>query len=246
MCGKTRTRAPRKRIARTMLFLSPRSTIPMRGPVSPGDSYSVTSGGDTWPTKSWSSQRWTARAAAWAAATSTSPGAVTMPRRQPLARRWRARARVSTPAIAGIRASRRSAASCLRAVEHGGRGVGDDQRPQPRADRLVVVGQPPVVADQRIGHDHDLAGVRGVRADLLVAGLARVDDEIAAGRDGGPEGHAREDGAVLERQQGRPEVPDPRIDDRARARRRWDDHRPADTTNPPASWARWARTCEDI
>ncbi len=42
--------------------------------------------------------------------------------------------------------------------------------------------EPPVVADERVGHDHDLAGVRGVRADLLVAGLARVDDEVAAGR----------------------------------------------------------------
>ena len=133
-----------------------------------------------------------------------------------------------------------------RAVQHRGRGVGHDECPQPRADRLVVIGQAAVVADQGVRHDHDLARVRGVGADLLVAGLARVDDEVAAGGDRGSEGDAREHRTVLEGQQGRSEVPDPWVDDRARARRRWDDHEPADTTNPPAPRARWARTCEDI
>ncbi len=131
-------------------------------------------------------------------------------------------------------------------VEHRGGGVRDDERAQPRPDRLVVVREAPVVADERIGHHDDLAGIRGVRADLLVAGLAGVDDEVAASGHGRPERHAREDGPVLERQQRGTEVPDPGIDDRTRARRRWDDHRPADTTNPPASRARWARTCGDI
>ena len=131
-------------------------------------------------------------------------------------------------------------------VEHGGRGVGDDQRSQPRADGLVVIGEAPVVADERVRHHHDLAGVRGVRADLLVAGLAGVDDEVAARGDRGAEGDAGKDRAVLEGQQGRPEVPDAGVDDRAGARRRWDDHRPADTTNPPASWARWATVGADI
>ena len=99
-------------------------------------------------------------------------------------------------------------------VEHRGRRVRHDQRPEPRPDRLVVVGQAPVVADQRVGHDHDLAGIRGVGADLLVAGLARIDDEVAAGRDRGPERHAREDRPILERQQRGTQVADPRVDDR--------------------------------
>ena len=71
-------------------------------------------------------------------------------------------------------------------LEHGGRGVGHDQRAQPRTAGLVVGDEPAVVADERVGHDHDLAGVRGVGADLLVAGLAGVDDEVAAGRTGAP------------------------------------------------------------
>ena len=95
----------------------------------------------------------------------------------------------------------------------GGR-VADDQPGQPGALRLVVIGVAPMVADQRIGHDDDLAGVRGVGADLLVAGLGRVDDEIAAVGHGCPEGDAMEDRAVLERQEARAERADPRIDDR--------------------------------
>src|SRR4029078_4280515 len=89
----------------------------------------------------------------------------------------------------------------------------------------------------------------GVGADLLVAGLAGVDDEVAAARDRRPEGDPREDRAVLQRQHCRPEVADPGIDDRAAARcrrRGWGDHEPPDTTNPPASRARWADACADI
>ena len=135
-------------------------------------------------------------------------------------------------------------------VEDGGRGVGDDERPQPRPDRLVVVDEPAVVADERVGHDHDLAGVRGVGADLLVAGLARVDDEVAAGGDRRPEGDAREDRAVLERQQRRPEVADPRVDDGARrgvpAGRSTAITRPRIQRTHRPRWARWADACADI
>ena len=124
-------------------------------------------------------------------------------------------------------------------IEDGGRRVGHDQRPEPRADRLVVHGEPAVVADQRVGHDDDLAGVRGVGADLLVAGLARVDDEVAAGRRRGAEGDAREDRAVLERQQRRTQVADARVDDGAgtgsAAGRSPTAHQAPDTTNPPAA-----------
>ena len=209
-----------------MFALRPRSTIAIRGPVSPGSSTSVTAVGETCPTKSWSSQRWTAAAAARAASSSVSPGAVTMPRRQPFARRWRARARVSTPAIAGIAVVAQQRRELAGVVEDRGRRVGHDQRPEPRPDRLVVHGQPAVVADQRVGHDHDLAGVRGVGADLLVAGLAGVDDEVAAGRGRGAERDAREDRAVLERQQRRTQVADARIDDGAGTGSGRDDHRP--------------------
>ncbi len=100
-------------------------------------------------------------------------------------------------------------------VEHGGRGVGDGERPEPRPDRLIVLDQPAVVPDQRVRHDHDLTGVRRVGADLLVAGLRRVDDEVAAGGIGRPEGDPRKDGPVLQREERRPKVADARVDDRA-------------------------------
>jgi hypothetical protein len=50
----------------------------------------------------------------------------------------------------------------------------------------------------------------------LVAGLARIDDQVTAGRDIGSERDAGKDRAIFEREQSRPEVADPRIDDRAR------------------------------
>ena len=93
-----------------MFALSPKSTMATRGAAGSSPT-SRTAAGDTWATKSWSSQRGTARARATAASGSVSPGAVMMPRRQPDERRWRASARVSTPAIAGIPFVRRSVAS---------------------------------------------------------------------------------------------------------------------------------------
>ena len=59
---------------------------------------------------------------------SVSPGAVTMPRRQPLARRWRASARVSTPAMAGIDGVAQQRGELAGIVEDRGRRVGDDER----------------------------------------------------------------------------------------------------------------------
>ena len=111
-----------------------------------------------------------------------------------------------------------------RIVEDRGRGIGHDQPAEPRLHRLVVVDQAAVVADQRIGHDHDLARVRRVGADLLVAGLARVHHEVAARRDGRPECDAAEDRAVLERQQSRTQVTDPGIDDGGGSDMRRRDH----------------------
>ena len=93
-----------------MLALSPKSTIATRGAAgsSPASLMAV---GLTCATKSWSSQRGTSRASATAMAESVMPGSVMTPRRQPVVRRWRARARVSTPAIAGMPFVRSSVAS---------------------------------------------------------------------------------------------------------------------------------------
>ena len=249
VCGRMRTRAPRWRMARTMLDFNPKSTIPISGPPSSARPTSMIDDGETWPTKSWSSQRGTARAAATAASRSIAPGAVTIAAHaavRPQVTGKRAGVDAGDGRDVGIAQQRSQLA---RIVEHGRRRVGDDQRPQPRPDRLVVVDQAAVVADEGIGHDHDLAGVRGVGADLLVAGLAGVDDEVAAGRDRRAEGDPREDRPVLERQQRRTQVADPRIDDRARSGCRGHgsgDHVAPDTTNPPASRARWADACADI
>ena len=103
-------------------------------------------------------------------------------------------------------------------VEHGRGRVRDDEPAKPWPRRLVVGEEPAVIADQRVGHDDDLARIGRVGADLLVARLAGVDDEVAAGRDRRPERHALEDGAVLQREEGRPGIADARVDDRARAR----------------------------
>ena len=73
-------------------------------------------------------------------------------------------------------------------------------------------------------------GVRGVGADLLVAGLARVDDEVATARDRRPERDPGEDRPVLERQQRRTQIADARVDDRGGSRRRGHDHATATST----------------
>ena len=128
---------------------------------------------------------------------------------------------------AGVAQERRELAGI---VEHGRGRIGDDQGSQPRVGRLVVVDESAVVADERVGHDHDLAGVRRVGADLLVAGLARIDDEIATTGQRSTERDAREDRPVLERQQRRTKIADARVDDRGGSRGRWDDH--ATATSP--------------
>ena len=137
--GRTRTRAPRRRIARTMFDLSPKSTIPISGPSSSWLPMSMIDDGETLPTKSWSSQRGTARARSTASARSTTPGSVTIARRLPWVRRWRASARVSTPAMAGMLGVAQERRELAGVLEHGGGRVGHDQRPQPRVGRLVVV-----------------------------------------------------------------------------------------------------------
>src|SRR5262249_26728580 len=70
------------------------------------------------------------------------------------------------------------------------------------AARLDVLAVHSDVADLGVGHHHELALVRRVREDLLVAGHARVEDELADRLADGPEGTAAEDGAVGEREDG--------------------------------------------
>ena len=103
-------------------------------------------------------------------------------------------------------------------VEDGSRGVGDDEGPQPRPGALVVVDEAAVVADKRVRHDDDLAGVGRIGADLLVAGLARIDDEVTAAGGGGTERDAGEDRPVLEGQERRTVIADPWIDEGGRGR----------------------------
>ena len=138
-------------------------------------------------------------------------------------------------------------------LEHGGCRGGHHEPPEPRPLGLVVAAEPPIVADQRVGHHDDLAGIRRVGADLLVAGLARVDHEVAARRDDRPEGDPGEDRAVLEREQGRTARADPRVDDHVRIGCRRDQrarpidapHLVPDTKTPPATGARrtWFDVC---
>jgi len=91
--------------------------------------------------------------------------------------------------------------------------MGDDQAAQPRPPRLVVPRDASVVADQRIRHQHDLARVRRVRGDLLVAAVAGIDDQVAAAGDGRAERNPVKDGPIFERQDRRARRADARIDD---------------------------------
>ena len=137
-----------------------------------------------------------------------------------------------------------------RPAEHRRGRVADHEATQPGSLGLVVTREPAVVADERIGHDHDLPGVRGVGADLLVAGLGGVDDQVAAGRHRRTEADALEHGAVLEGQQRRTVGADAWIDDGRRghghghahpARRTADErHGQPDTERPPAVARRWS------
>ena len=185
MCGRTRTRAPRRRIARTMFDLEPevddrRSADRRRsGDSDVGDRRRRDLADEVLvlPARH-------APGAATAASRSVSPGAG---RRSRAGSRWRAgdgrergcrRRRspgssASRSSAASWRASSRTAAVALATTS---------ARSHGRIDWSSSI-EPPVVADERIGHDHDLPRVRGVGADLLVAGLAGVDDQVAAGRD---------------------------------------------------------------
>ena len=118
-----------------------------------------------------------------------------------------------------------------------GRVIAGPVPPAPRSSAVV---------DPRIG---DLGPALLVLEDGSIFPGVAFGAPIAAGRDRSPERDAREDRPILEREQRRTEVADPWIDDGARAgcrRHGSGDHAAPDTTNPPASRARWADACADI
>src|SRR4030095_12369412 len=78
----------------------------------------------------------------------------------------------------------------------------DDEAGQPGPARLDVLRVDAVVPDQRVGHAHHLAAIRGIGEDLLVAGHGGVEDHLAVGLAGRPKGFSPEDAAVGEREQG--------------------------------------------
>ena len=78
--------------------------------------------------------------------------------------------------------------------------LADHEAADPGPPALGILGVDPVVADLRIGHRHDLTVIRGVGQDLLIAGHARVEDDLAVALTAGTKGRAREYRAVLERE----------------------------------------------
>jgi hypothetical protein len=71
-----------------------------------------------------------------------------------------------------------------------------DVRP-PRFDVLLVNA---VIADQRIGHGHDLAFIGRIGENLLVARHGGIETNLAARRGGGAEAFAMEHGAIFQSQ----------------------------------------------
>src|SRR5690606_39946686 len=78
--------------------------------------------------------------------------------------------------------------------------VAHDQAGGPHLAGLVVLRGAAGAADVGIGQGDDLARVRGVGEDFLVAGHGRVEHDLADGKAGRADGYAFEDGAVLERE----------------------------------------------
>ena len=80
------------------------------------------------------------------------------------------------------------------------RGLADHEPGHLGTGRLDVLGVHAVVADVGIGHGDDLAGVRGVGEDLLVAAQGGVEDHLPGHLSHAAKGPSLEDRAVLEGQ----------------------------------------------
>ena len=104
-----------------------------------------------------------------------------MPFIAPWTRVSRTRARVSIPSIPMMPClARKSSSDPLRAeVTHPAAELADHESADPGAAAFGILLVDPVVADLRVGHRHDLAVIGRVGQDLLVAGHARVEDDLA-------------------------------------------------------------------
>src|SRR5947208_13680185 len=78
--------------------------------------------------------------------------------------------------------------------------LASNQGPSPGPRRFLEIRGGAVVADQGIGHDHHLAGVRRVLNLLLVSRHAGVDDHLAARLNGLAAAFAMERESVLEQE----------------------------------------------
>src|SRR5439155_3884872 len=78
--------------------------------------------------------------------------------------------------------------------------LASDERTSPGPSRFLEIRGSAVVSDQRIGHDHHLAGVGRVGKDLLVSGDAGMDDHLAARLHGLAAPFAKELESVLEQE----------------------------------------------
>ena len=145
-------------------------------------------------------------AAATSAAASCCFGSVeTTPFWKPSRTIRRTSARVSMPGDARhVPATQEGVERLLRApvARHVAELLHDEGR-QIRPRRLVVLGIHADVPDLRVGHRHDLPGVGRIRQDLLVAGHARVEADLAARDALRAEGGAPVHGAVGERERRR-------------------------------------------
>ncbi len=74
----------------------------------------------------------------------------------------------------------------------------DDEPRNVRPLAFDVLAIDAVVADERIGHRHDLTLVGWIGQDFLVAGHGSVEDDFAFGGAGRAEGTAGENGAVFQ------------------------------------------------
>ena len=78
--------------------------------------------------------------------------------------------------------------------------LADHKAPHPGPAALGIVVVDAVVSDLWIGHRHDLAVIRRVSEDLLIAGHARVEDDLAVDLTPCAKGSARVNRAIFERE----------------------------------------------
>src|SRR5207302_10593595 len=125
------------------------------------------------------------------------------PRMTPRSRRCRTRARVSISASTGIlNFSRYSSATCCERQLELTRENSRTINPSIRPGSLVVFRIGAVIPDFRIGQDNDLAGVRRVGENFLVAGDGSIENNFAVALCFCSVTFAAEDSAIFQRKDG--------------------------------------------